>query len=217
MVVLWLTEEEFPNKERSLPKELLRFVKFGLQIDWCHNIRSYNKIIPSLSTFPDDIIVTADDDVIYPEYWLESLYNSYIRSPQEIHCHHVYQMVLDEDYSILNRKIRTTPGCLLPCEHAAGIGGILYPPHLLPAETQDTSLFLNIAPTDDDMWLWAMERIAQIPVRLVEHFTENIVCIDDVQSNGLVSINASGEGGRQFAHLLERYPILKEGLLPQKD
>ena len=217
MVILWLAEDEFPEKERDLPKTLLRYVKFGLTIRWYHNIRSYKKIIPALSFYPNDIIVTADDDSIYPEYWLERLYISYLHSPKEIHCHHAFQMKLDENYNILGREIRTAPGILMPNEHAVGIGGILYPPNLLLQEAQNESTFIANAPTDDDMWMWAMERIAGTPIRLVDNHTDNIVCIDDVQSDGLVSINAAGEGGHQFANLLDRYPMLKEGLSPQKD
>ena len=216
MVILWLAENEFPERERNLPKTLLRYVKFGLTIKWCHNIRSYKKIIPALYCFPNDVIVTADDDSIYPEYWLERLYSSYLRFPNEVHCHHAFRIKLDEYYKILGRENCTGSGPLKFNEHAVGIGGILYPPHLLPKESLNESTFMSIAPTDDDMWLWAMERIENVQVRLVEGFTKDIVCIDEVQSDGLVSINSAGEGGRQFANLLNKFPILKEGLLKDK-
>ena len=214
MVLLWLAEEEFPQKEKSLPRHLRRYTKFGLTIKWCHNIRSYKKIIPALLEYPDDIIVTADDDIIYAENWLEMLYTSWLKRPNEIHCQHALSMELSKDFKILHRDVRHNPGLLENNEHTSSGTGILYPPHSLPAAAVDESVFLNLAPHDDDMWFWAMERLANIPIRLVEGFTENIVCIDEVQSDGLVSINSAGEGARQFANLLERYPQLKDGLKP---
>lgn len=36
-----------------------------LTIDWYHDIKSYKKLIPTLQKYPDSIIVTADDDIIY--------------------------------------------------------------------------------------------------------------------------------------------------------
>lgn len=80
-VILWLAESQFPTKERSLPRSLVRYKKHGLQIRWCEDIRPYKKLIPTLREFPDDIIVTADDDIIYWENWLEKLYASHIKYP----------------------------------------------------------------------------------------------------------------------------------------
>ena len=64
-VVLWLANEEFPNKEKDLPKSLLDLKKNGLTIKWCDNYYSYKKLIPSLREYPDSCIVTADDDFYY--------------------------------------------------------------------------------------------------------------------------------------------------------
>ena len=55
----------FPQREENLPRDLLKLRSFGLTIDWCENLRSYKKLIPAIEKYPDDIIVTADDDVFY--------------------------------------------------------------------------------------------------------------------------------------------------------
>ena len=62
-VVLWLAENQFPSRENEIPGAVLSLKKYGLEIRWYHDIKSYKKLIPGLKTFPDDIIVTADDDV----------------------------------------------------------------------------------------------------------------------------------------------------------
>ena len=44
----------------------LRQKKFGLQIEYYEeNIKSYTKLLPSLQKYPDDIIITVDDDAYY--------------------------------------------------------------------------------------------------------------------------------------------------------
>ena len=74
-IILWLANEQFPNKEKDLPDELLDLKNFGLMINWCEDLRSYKKLIPTLNLYPNDIIITADDDIYYDKDWIESLYN----------------------------------------------------------------------------------------------------------------------------------------------
>ena len=76
-LILWLAESQFPKKEKDLPKDLLELRDLGLEIRWCEDFKSYKKLIPALKEFPNDIIITADDDLYYEEDWLESLYQAY--------------------------------------------------------------------------------------------------------------------------------------------
>ncbi len=41
MVILYLAEEQFPNKEADLPGKLLKFKENGLTIKWCEDLKSY--------------------------------------------------------------------------------------------------------------------------------------------------------------------------------
>lgn len=68
LVELWLAKEQFPNYEKDLPNELTNLIQYGLKICWCSDYRSFKKLVPSLQEHPDAIIVTADDDVYYPQY-----------------------------------------------------------------------------------------------------------------------------------------------------
>ena len=77
-LILWLSKEEFPKLDENLPSRILKLKKHGLEIKWTEkNFRSYNKLIHSLKEYPNEIIVTADDDIFYPGDWLESLYENY--------------------------------------------------------------------------------------------------------------------------------------------
>lgn len=76
-IVLTLAEEEFPKKERELPKDLLLMNKAGIfEILWCkHNWRSFKKWIFCGMRYPTVPIITADDDCIYTCNYAEKLYN----------------------------------------------------------------------------------------------------------------------------------------------
>ena len=38
IIILWLAQEQFPEKEKELPYNLLKLKKYGLTIEWCHDI-----------------------------------------------------------------------------------------------------------------------------------------------------------------------------------
>lgn len=211
MMILWLAEEEFPIKEKSLPKALRRYIKFGLTIKWCTNLKSYKKIIPTLLEFPDDIIVTADDDIRYPENWLESLYSAHLVHHNEIVCHYSYQPHIEEQSTKSFPEIIKTPGILTGIQIIGSGGGALFPPHSLYKDVTRTELFSNIAPHNDDYWIWAMAKLNKTPMRLIDNFMDNIVCIEGTQENGLwQSVNQQKLGIAEFEKIIKTYPILQQ-------
>ena len=135
-LILWLDEDSFPQREKNLPRDLLELRNFGLTIGWCENLRPYKKLIPALEKFPDDIIVTADDDIFYQPDWLKILYDAHLENPDCVVSHRAHRILLDKQGNILPykswqfevRSIENTP----PRESSkygnffTGAGGILY-------------------------------------------------------------------------------------------
>ena len=78
-IVLWLSEEEFKGKQ--LPRTLELQKKRGLQVEYCRDIRSYNKLIPTLKSYPDSCVITIDDDAMYEFDVVERLLNSHSNHP----------------------------------------------------------------------------------------------------------------------------------------
>ena len=209
-VILWLAESQFPKKEKSLPKSLRHLLKHGLQIRWCEDIRSYKKLIPALREFPDDIIVTADDDIIFWENWLETMYVSYMKNPNCIQGHHAYSYQFDDNLKLLNITVNNNIGILNGTNMLGSGAGILFPPHVLFDDITMVD-FMKLAPSNDDMWWWAMAKLKQTPMLLIEQKCDNIVCIEGTQGEGLwESENSKGEGSRQFKNIIERYPELQQ-------
>ena len=80
-IILWLAEDLFPNKEADLPKNLLKLKKYGLEIQFCEDLWPHKKYFFSMKKYPDDIIVTVDDDVLYPDNMLEQLWKIHQKYP----------------------------------------------------------------------------------------------------------------------------------------
>ena len=72
-ILLWLSEEEFPEKEQDILAELLEWIKaHGIIIKWCKkDICAFKKQIFSFQEYQEDIIVSDDDDIFYPKHGLE--------------------------------------------------------------------------------------------------------------------------------------------------
>lgn len=79
-IVLVLSKEEFPQKEKELQEELMLFVDNDLiEILWVYdNIKAFKKVMPTMEKYKDVPIVSADDDLIYNRNYAEELYREYL-------------------------------------------------------------------------------------------------------------------------------------------
>ncbi len=172
MLILWLGEDQFPNKERDLPSGLLQLQGYGLTIRWRKDIKSFTKLIYALKEHPDDVIITADDDIYYPEEWLSLLHASYLNSPQDIHCHRAHRLTFDNtghllSYNDWQKCVKQSKASNL--NFFTGVGGVLYPPKTLHNDIQNEYLFSSLCPTADDIWFWAMATLNHTKIQVVEN------------------------------------------------
>ncbi len=161
-ITLWLSSQDIePNK---LPSTLLRLKKRGLKIRFVdENIKSYKKIYYEYIERKLDIdalIVTADDDVFYPQDWLKQLFDGFESTEKIVTCfrgHYITTSSVNTfnhyaDWSsVFNRSINglSKLKSLLP----TGVGGVLYPIASLNGLDDDTNLVLEACPNADDIWL----------------------------------------------------------------
>lgn len=210
MVVLWLGEDKFPNKEANLPRSLLRLKEYGLTIGWCKDLRSYTKLVPSLRAYPEDVIVTADDDVFYRPEWLVRLYRSYEGDQSVIHCHLVRRILFE------NGSLRpysswahgTEMGESTFHNLVMGVGGVLYPPHVLHPDVLDAVKFQRMAPLADDLWFWAMAVLNETKICLIREALGASIgdCAAD-NTEALMSENVDcGKNDVQVRAIVAEYP-----------
>jgi hypothetical protein len=216
MLILWLSEEEFPNRENDLPEILTNFLKYGLTIKWCENLTSFKKLIPMYETFPDSIIVTADDDLFYPNTWLEKLYNHHMIHPKDIITHRSRKIKFKEsdidDY--LNWSISRDEEDASYLNFFTTGGGVLFPPHTLSDKINRKDLFNHLCPTNDDMWFWAMAVLNDTKIRVVKDNIWEITYISPERDilfhkDTLWSYNEF-HNDEQFYNLISEFPEIYE-------
>ena len=168
-IVLWLAEEQFPKRERGLPREILDLRRYGLEIRWCADLKAHKKYFYALQAFPNDILITVDDDVIYDEELVEELYCSYQKFPYAVSARRVHKILFDEAGEPLpyDRWIKEYPADILVPRFdliATGAGGILYPPGCLSGIATDEGAIRQTCLCGDDLWLKAMEMLQGTPL-----------------------------------------------------
>ena len=79
-IELNLSEEEFPNKEKSLPDNIQVYLKEYVGIVNCNwvykNTRTFKKIIPTIQKYKDEpeyLLLSVDDDMIYRDDYIEMM------------------------------------------------------------------------------------------------------------------------------------------------
>lgn len=163
-VVLWVAEADLD----VVPEDVRALENQGLTICGCDDLKSYKKLVPALMEEPDRYIVTADDDVYFGPHWLEDLVKAAHAFPGRVIGHRAHRIQYRGEqigpYSSWKKNI---DGAVEGRDvFATGVGGILYPPHVLHPMATDHSLFLDLCPSADDIWFYWMTRHNQ---RLVRH------------------------------------------------
>ena len=75
------------SKEDLEKYEKLKAVSSKIELNQCESKwRSCNKLLPTLQRYPNDVIITVDDDVYYPDKCIEELVKHYelLPTPQKI-------------------------------------------------------------------------------------------------------------------------------------
>lgn len=217
-LILYLTFSQF--KDIEIPESLLKLARenpiFEIR-NYDKNLRSYCKLIPALKDFPDDIIVTVDDDVAYHRDMLRDLLNMHAKHPHAVIAHRAKRIKPGQPYrswiqyhwyDFLFKRIHESYLNL-----QTGVGGVLYPPHSLRKEMMDESLFTKLAPTTDDIWFWAAAAVNGYPVIPVPFGVNKPKGVGKPKELALKTFNFKGDKDRNvaaFNAIMEQFPEVKE-------
>lgn len=200
--ILWLAKEQFPGEERSIPKRILELQKYGLEIRFCSDFRSYKKILPTIEKYRDKIIVTADDDALYPEDWLEKLILESEKYPDCVVCYRAHEMRFGKNricsysqWNGLSKDVKGPSKSLVPI----GVGGVLYPKSYFDGIDVDYKVIKHLAPTTDDIWLKVIGIIKSISVVKVNTNSKEWFTVYGSQKSSLRSINVDESNANDLA------------------
>lgn len=191
-IILWLDEEEFNNE--TLPIKLHQLKQRGLTISYCKDYKSYKKIIPTLLVYPNTTIITIDDDVIYPYYFIEELLKEYKKNNTCIFYYRGRE-IIESTHGRFKAyfkwpfvKHTKDSFMVLP----TGIGGILYPKNCFDIEVTDEKLWSELCPKGDDIWLRIMTMTKGYKCKKINisgTFEESFISLENNQDMALANSN----------------------------
>ncbi len=208
-IVLWLSSDQFPDGEEELPLHLIAMKERGLEIEWCPgDIKSYKKILPALRKYPEDIILTVDDDLLYDLDLVENLYEMHRLFPRSIIASRAHKMTYDEEgylqpYQLWEKEIDHDLNEPRNDLFVTTGAGTLFPPEAFDEEIFNEQAIREICPYADDIWINVMATIRGTDI-VCTGKNRRLVYIPETQEECLYRINRS-ENDNQLAKVIERY------------
>jgi len=156
-IVLWLDSDNW--NEQNIPLKLKNLTKLGVEIKFCKDLKSFKKLLPALETYPNSIIITVDDDVIYNKHLISNLLTTHRQFPNRIiSCINRYPIIKNGGFIPYKfwpiTSINDSNQYIMPI----GVGGILYPPGCLHDDVKNYYLANKLCPKADDIWFWIMAK-----------------------------------------------------------
>lgn len=167
-IILWLSKEQFPSKQ-GLPNNLTSLENDVFEIRFVDgDIRSHKKYVYAFREFPDMLVITVDDDLIYSPSLIESLIEEHKKHPDDVLCRYAKKIKRDAEGNLLpyNRWQTLEEICDTDVFFGSG-GGTLFQPHKMYKDVFDLELSQALTPLADDIWLNAMCRLAGLKIRLI--------------------------------------------------
>lgn len=186
--------------EKDITEEMRSLIERGIEYRYnCENLKSHKKYYFVFKEFPESLVITVDDDILYPVDTVESLYRSYKNHPDCVSARRVHKITFDFDGKInpygskwgWECKSETEPSYLL---FATGSSGILYPPHCLDERVFDKDTMLADCPNADDVWLKTMELLKGTKVVWAPNQCVLPPFVPESQDVGLCYSNVSAGG-----------------------
>jgi hypothetical protein len=152
--VLWLSDR---GLQRHIPANLRRLIKRGLELRFTEDLGPHKKYFPFVMQERIDApLVTADDDVLYPRFWLSELHKAYSARPGNVHAFRVHVAKLDAS-GLRFRPYAEWSQCTTTRSSrnnfSTGCSGVLFPPEVLCALRASGRNFEACCPWADDIWL----------------------------------------------------------------
>lgn len=153
-VILWLDDPELFAK---LPSSLRRLQKRGLDIRLTKNYGPHTKYFPSACAglARGGPLVTADDDTIYPVWWLDRLVKAHRARTGAIICHRARVMSVSDEGRLTpyNEWPNATSSQASPFNFFLGVSGVLYPTSFVEVMERSGEAFMDVCRHADDIWL----------------------------------------------------------------
>lgn len=207
-IILWLDDnvrEQVPEALEILTGDIFE-IRTGKLSPSPHS-----KLVYTLTEYPDRTLVTVDDDLVYADHCLESLYNEHLKHPRSIIANKCRVISYNDEGIILPYKqwpMNNQPGITAKDLLALGFGGVLYPANSLHPDATNQELFMKLTPKADDLWFKMMSYLQGTEVRRPVTPAAEATPVIGSQEVSLKKTNVGEDGNRsQWIALCKYYSV----------
>ncbi len=196
------------DADTPLPGSLTALTAYGFQAQKRDTpaIKPHNKYLHAMLDYPDDLIVTVDDDMIYPPDLIEKLMLTHERFPQCVCAARAHLMRFEDgkvapydSFGWCLTKINTPSMRYL----ATGVGGVMYPPGCLDSRAFDVRQITELCPNADDLWLKVMQVLKGTKVAVCDRsVAKRILPVPDSQTESLNASNVHAHKNDEYMRAL---------------
>lgn len=220
---LWVSREPYLSDKGIPSDEIVNRLVMSLpetnrhliQIRWTPNIGPYRKLIPVLrEAAPEDLIVTADDDIFYGETWLASLLSEYEANPGKV----VAGRVRKVRYGILGARTSymhwglISEGTVLSRDFVVTFGGgAVLSKDMFREQDVYNDRFIDLAPRADDLWYSKLLALSGKQVKIVPDALVELIFM--THPHGLANSNLATGPNTLLAKALRRIWVSSYGIL----
>jgi len=159
---VWLAPSDYALMD---PLVMERFAAHGVRFETCDDLGPHKKWLPMIESGGRDPFVICDDDILYPQDWLERLTLEDRRDAYVgVRCHEIHynSIGIPLSYEKWMRDVNWQPE---PSHKIfiTGCGGAIIHPERIRGEFRDRGAILEKCPRADDIWLKAAHAADGIP------------------------------------------------------
>lgn len=169
-IYIWLSTEEFPNKENDLPKDLVLFseVSNKIKIKWVEKNTYVHKRHEIFKIIKDAYVFFMDDDVYYNEDLIKTVVEKAKQYPNSIICYNHYNL---HEYYNLRILYKTNLYGGPYVNKGRWCGQSMIPSSIYPVEILDdeyVKIREKTSPISDECWFQPFVVENNIPIYYCE-------------------------------------------------
>lgn len=206
-IIVNLGEELF--KDALLPDFIKRYEDRGVTVNYVHDIGPHTKYYHVMKQYPNDLIITMDDDILYDSKMIERLLDMHERYPEAVCANRAHVITFNGDGKMLPYNSWIDAGYVGPEPSslylATGVGGVLYPPGCMDEDLFNEELIRKLSFKADDIWLKWMQLKKGTKVisrrALIKHLSE----ASDSQREALSLENVNNSRNDEYIKKIIKY------------
>ena len=220
-IVLWLAEEQFPDK--VLPKQLTDLMRFGLEILWTKDLYGHKKYFHLIENQKEnELVITFDDDIIYPPKCIERLMKKHQEFPKCVVCERA-QAINRESERLLNPGRWNTISDVGVDKPSYSLnpspgGGCLIPYGAFHKDAVNFEKIYKLAYKNDDLWYMFM--CAQNGTKIIKtrKYHKIFTLVEESQVVQMATDNVIGNKNAEIMQgLIAEYPEAWDRILNDRE